>query len=43
MRFDEAANSNNDIAFNNPILAAANGAPNVMGRNKGVLKLLKDN
>ena len=33
----------NDIPFNNLISVAADGAPNMMGSNKGVLKLLKDN
>ena len=35
--------TDNDIPFNNLISVAADGAPNMMGRNKGVLKLLKDN
>ena len=35
--------TDNDIPFNNLISVAAVGAPNLMGSNKGVLKLLKDN
>ena len=33
----------NEIPFNNLISVAADGAPNMMGRKKEVLKLLKDN
>ena len=35
--------TDNDIPFNNLISVAADGAPNMMGSYKGVLKLLKDN
>ena len=35
--------TDNGILFNNLISVAADGAPNMMGGNKGVLKLLKDN
>ena len=35
--------TDNDIPLNNLISVAADGAPNMMGSNKGVLKLLKDN
>ena len=35
--------TDNGIPFNNLISVAADGAPNMMGSNKGVLKLLKDN
>ena len=35
--------TDNDIPLNNLISVAADGAPNMIGSNKGVLKLLKDN
>ena len=35
--------TDNGIPFNNLISVAADGAPNMMGSYKGVLKLLKDN
>ena len=35
--------TDNDIPFNNLISVAADGAPNMMGSNKEVLKLLKNN
>ena len=35
--------TDNNIPFNNLISVAADGAPNMMGSNKGVVKLIKDN